>query len=459
VSANIRFIVYNAYGIGGTVKTVFNFADYFQKTGKYKVEIISVKKTRETPTLPVNSRVKLTVIQDARRGAKYSEEDSALLKMPSELINPEEDLYPMFNGYTDKRIREILSGIHDGIFVSTIPSFNMLSAVLVDEKVLKVGQEHKSYADHTPGIQKMICEYYGKLDALTILTERNKHVYERRIKGSVPIYVLGNGTERLRFRANLKNHVIVAAGRYAEQKGYDMLIRAFGRIADRFPDWILKIYGNGTLVNQYLNIIQECKVAGRVLLEEGTDQLNAKLSEAAFQVCSSYWEPFGMTIIEGFAMGLPCVSFACDGPREIITDGYDGILVQKENVEKLAEAMARVMADEMYRLELGKNAYETAKRYDIRTIGANFEKIVEKEMAEKKRRLVVAADKGKTDNFLITKAEKQLETREQKCGVNFALYDRMVQEASEGKIGIMTILKMMKGWMRYKLSKKSVNDG
>ena len=153
MKTKIRFMVYNAYGIGGTVKTIFNFADYFQKTGKYDVEVISIKRTKEKPTLYLNPNVKIIVIQDARRGAKFSVEDRELLGKPSQLIDKEEDLYLMFNAYTDKRIKSVLGSLHDGVLVTTMPSFNVLATTMVDDRVLKIGQEHKSFADHTLGIQ------------------------------------------------------------------------------------------------------------------------------------------------------------------------------------------------------------------------------------------------------------------------------------------------------------------
>lgn len=437
MSTNIRFMVYNAYGIGGTVKTIFNFADYFQKTGKYNVEVISIKRTKDKTTLFLNPKVKLTVVQDARRETKYSEEDRILLGKPSELIFPEEDLYPMFNAYTDKRLVQILSSIHDGIIVTTMPSFNVLATTLVDNNVLKIGQEHKSYADHTPGIQNLIKEYYGKLDALTILTERNRHVYERKIHGNVPIYVLGNGTERLKYRTNLKNHIVIAAGRYAEQKGYDLLIKAFSLIADQFPDWIIKIYGEGALAEQYIKLIQEHNLENRIILESGSNKMNENLSEASLHVCSSYYEPFGMVIIEGFAMGLPCVSFACDGPMEIITDGYDGVIIERENIDGLAAAMAKVMSDENYREYLGKNAYETSKKYDIKKIGKDFVKLVEKEFANKLNR-----SKSVGDVYL----EKSTNTKK-----SFDIYEEMVKSSAEGGIGLKIIWKMFRGWLFFKV--------
>ncbi len=449
MSTNIRFMVYNAYGIGGTVKVIFNFADYFQKTGKYNVEIISIKRTKETPTLYLNPKVKITVIQDARRGAKFAEQDRALLGLPSELIDKEEDLYAMFNAYTDKRLKEVLGSLHDGVLVTTMPSFNVLATTMVDDRVLKIGQEHKSYADHTEGIQELIKKHYGDLDALTILTERNKHIYEKKIKGDLPLYVLGNGTERLNFKANLKNHIIVAAGRYANEKGYNLLIEAFAIIADQFPDWIVKIYGEGTLARDYIRLIHKYGLEDRIVLEPGSDKLDEMLSEASIHVCSSYREGFGMVIIEGFAMGLPCVSFACDGPREIITNGYDGLVVAKENVEELANAMAKVMADEQLRQELGNNAYETAKKYDIRKIGNNFEKLVEKELKLKEKRLKGKKAEEKNENKKVD--EKQLPSRE---NIPYETYNEMVLCASNGRVGLKTIWLMFKGWIAFKVSGK-----
>lgn len=454
MSTKIRFLVYNAYGIGGTVKTVFNFADYLQNTGKYDVEIMSVRRTKETPVLCLNPKVKLKFIQDARRKAVYTDEEKSQLSEPSILINQDEDLYRFFNAYTDKKIREYLGSLHDGALITTNPSFNMLAATLVDDRVLKIGQEHKSFSDHTPGIQKMIRDNYGNLDALTILTEKNRHIYERKIHEELSICVLGNGTERLPYRANLKNHIIVAAGRYAQQKGYDLLIESFALIADEFSDWILKIYGEGTLTKDYINLIHKYNLEKRIVLEPGSDQMNEKLSEASLHVCSSYYEPFGMVIIEGFAMGLPCVAFACDGPREIITDGYDGIIVPKEDVAALAEAMKKVMADEGFRRMLGDNAYETSKKYDINVIGENLRKLIESGLKKKAKdnkikNMAMESEIENDANPIITEKIDDV--------IDDNTYTGMIGAASEGRVGFATIWKMFKGWLKYKFKKKVVN--
>lgn len=445
MKTKVRFMVYNAYGIGGTVKTVFNFANYMQATGKFESEIISIRRTRETPMLPLNVGIKVIYLQDARRAAKYSEEDRILLDQPSKLIHAEEDLYAMFNAYTDKKMKKVFGEMHGGVLITTMPSFNMLSTQIVDSTVLKIGQEHKSYDDHTPGIQKMIRESYGQLDALTILTEKNRHIYERKIRGNVPIYVLGNGTQRRPYRVSLKNHIIVAAGRYAEQKGYDMLIRAFALIAREHSDWIIKIYGEGGLTDNYIKLIHEFNLENQIILEPGTDKMDEKLSEAAIHVCSSYYEPFGMVIIEGFAMGLPCISFACDGPREIITNGFDGIVVPKEDINALAMAMAKVMDDETYRMYLGKNAYETSKKYDIEVVGNNLNKIVETEKKNKETKTTTMhSNTEKETNF--TEALKEEEISNEEID-----YGELINMASEGRIGVRSLIKMLIAWFGYKV--------
>lgn len=376
MAVKVRFLVYNIYGIGGTVRTVCNFASYLQGTKKYDVEIVSVRRTGSLPMLELHPEVRISALQDARKSAVYNDEEKKLLSRPSEMISPAEDLYPMFSAYTDMRLKEFFSSIHDGVLVTTIPSFNQLSATMVESNVLRIGMEHKSYADHSPEIQKIIRESYGGLDVLTILTERNRHIYRNLLGKDLPIYVLSNGTKRLDFRASLKNPVIIAAGRYSPEKGYDMLIRAFEKVADRFPEWLLKIYGNGKLVNDYVELIKKYHLENRIFLEPATKEIIEKLSEAAFQVCSSHRESFGMSIIEGFSIGVPCVSFACDGPSEIISHEEDGLLVQKEDVDGLAEAMGRMMSAYEFRMELGRNAYEAVRRYDLKKIGNDLDCII-----------------------------------------------------------------------------------
>ena len=94
---------------------------------------------------------------------------------------------------------------------------------------------------------------------------------------------------------------------------------------------------------------------------------------------SSRFEGFGLVLVEAMACGLPVVSFDCPaGPDEIITDGVDGLLVPSGDVQTLAEKLMALMADEDLRQRLGKQALQTAQRYDMKTIANQWKSLFEK---------------------------------------------------------------------------------
>ena len=75
------------------------------------------------------------------------------------------------------------------------------------------------------------------------------------------------------------------------------------------------------------------------------------------------------------AMGCPCVSYALTGPREIITDGVDGMLAENQNIDKLAEAMSAMMRDKELRKKLSRKALETVTRFSVEKITDQWESL------------------------------------------------------------------------------------
>lgn len=383
----VRFLVYNAYGMGGTVRTVINMANSLISRG-YDIEIISVKKTAQKPLFQYSEKIKFISIFVTVKGEatidSATEEERRLIAQKSTIIHEEEEMYENFNAYIDMKLLALLRGLQGGVLITTIPSFNMMSAEYVDSSVLKIGQEHKCLEDHLPGIVHMIQQTYGKLDMLTILTKKNYDSYRNLILNKeLEITVLGNGTERMYVIPPLKNKVIIAAGRYVKEKGFDLLIDAFSLIAEEFPDWKLKIFGRGALRDSYVEQVLKNNLENQVYLCPATDQLLKEIANSSFFVCSSIYEGFGMIIIEAMSVGVPVVSFACQGPAEILIDGEDGFLVPERDVEALAEKMRLLIQDEDLRKKMGKRAQLSSEKFSNNAVADKLEGIIFKLQAAK----------------------------------------------------------------------------
>jgi glycosyltransferase involved in cell wall biosynthesis len=162
---------------------------------------------------------------------------------------------------------------------------------------------------------------------------------------------------------------LVAVGRLVEQKGFDTLIDAFARVAERFPGWTLTIFGEGSDRGALERRVAALGLGGRVTLPGVTARAGEWVAAASVFVLASRYEGFPNVLIEAMAAGLPVISTDCDfGPAEIIEPDLSGLLVPVDDVAELAGAMARLMADASLRRRFGEAARATAARFSQQAI-------------------------------------------------------------------------------------------
>lgn len=169
---------------------------------------------------------------------------------------------------------------------------------------------------------------------------------------------------------------IIAVGRLGYQKGFDNLIKAWFYVEQKYPDWTLDIYGEGPDKESLLSLIRKNNLVN-VHLCSPTTQITQVYRKGAFLVMSSRYEGLPMVLIEAQTFSLPTISFDCPfGPREIITHEQDGLLVENQNIQKLAEAMQFLMTNTEKRMFFSKNASNAAQRFTKEKIIAEWEEIL-----------------------------------------------------------------------------------
>ncbi len=159
---------------------------------------------------------------------------------------------------------------------------------------------------------------------------------------------------------------VIAVGRYCHEKGYDFLLSAWSKVQTECPDWQLVIFGDGNRA-EYEQLIERLNIdRTRCKLNARTSDVNSEYVHSSLAVCSSRFEGFGLVIVEAMACGLPVVSFDCPwGPRSIIDNGNDGVLVENGNIDELAINMVKLMKNPETRIEMANRAVQNVHRYEI----------------------------------------------------------------------------------------------
>lgn len=162
---------------------------------------------------------------------------------------------------------------------------------------------------------------------------------------------------------------VIAMGRMTAQKGFDLLLEAFARVAPAHREWSLVLFGDGPLAGAIGRQVERLGLSERVRLVQRTNDPYGELARSGLYVLSSRYEGFPMVLCEAMSVGLPVVAFDCrTGPREILRPGIDGVLVPAGDVDALAHEMGRLMADPAERERLGARAREIPERFSVERV-------------------------------------------------------------------------------------------
>jgi glycosyltransferase involved in cell wall biosynthesis len=376
----VHVVLMTAYGVEGSgvsgiVRSVLNLVGYLAANG-YEVHLISVYRNRDKPFFELPEGVRVHVLDDQRRRLvwNYLRPIRALLRSrPSALMHPDDVAYQNTNLWTDWRLGRALRR-RTGFLVTTRPGLNLSALALKPPGLILIGQEHMNLGEHSDSLQEAIRREYPKLATLTVLTPRDRKAYlehlpERRRLVRIPNAVRDLGG----VRADLSANVVLAAGRFVRQKGYDRLIRAWSLVAPKHPDWRLEIYGQGPRQERLEGLIDEYGLQASVSLAPPVEDMGALMARSSIFALSSRWEGLPLVLLEAMSVGMAVVSFDCPtGPASVIEDHVNGLLIRPRTIANFAAGLEEMISDESLRRRCSVAAIETMREYRMEEIGPRW---------------------------------------------------------------------------------------
>jgi glycosyltransferase involved in cell wall biosynthesis len=285
-------------------------------------------------------------------------------------------------------VRRVLREERPDVAVAMMTSANVVLALAARGRATRTIGSERVHPPQVPlgGAWEALRRYcYGRLDAVTALTEETAQ-WLRKNTGARYVPVVPNAVTLPMERSapilepgavcRPGQRVLLGVGRLVEQKGFDLLISTFAGLAASHPDWDLIILGEGPFRRRLEDLVRNHGLAERVFLPGQAGNISEWYCFAKIYAMSSRFEGFPNTLAEAMAHGLPAVSFDCDtGPRDIIRDQIDGLLVPGGSEVAFAAALGRLMHDSALRHQFASRAVEARERFSMERIACMWEDV------------------------------------------------------------------------------------
>lgn len=396
-------------GSGGTEKVCTFLANGFSDSG-HTVEIATNQNVKGKPVFVLNQAVKVTNI--------FNENIRQIKLEPTFNYSGFNPFYWIFYKIKKKKIKienkKLLRrnrGI-DGIYIKnlrqralawksyidalepdviiTMTIHSLLEITYENDYNIPIlnstnGRPDYDYTDilwyRSPVEMILLKKAYEKLAGIQILFDSYKNFVPRTFVGVCevipnPIPQFAEN-ELVHHRISKRKYKITnVASLITDCKQQHLAIDAFAEISEKFPNWELHFWGEGSDFQFLNNKIKQLNLEHRIFLNGFTDDPLSELKDSDIFIFPSKYEGFGLALAEAMAVGLPCLGLiSCSGVNELINNNKSGYLVKED---ELSQYLEKLIESSDLRAALGKNAYSEMKKFNPEEVLRKWNRFLEK---------------------------------------------------------------------------------
>lgn len=375
----IVYLIHSTYNPGGMERVLLNKVSYLVEKMGWEVTVVTTDQKDRPPFYPFPEDVRMIDL-----GINYSDDNGKpFLKKLAGYFKRRQEHKKRLKALLEQERPDVVDCFYPGE-CSFVPSLKDGS-----KKVMELHQSKLfHYQYNRSGLMgladkvraRMDERLVRKFDLFVVLTQEDKQMW-----GEMPgIRVIPNAANFIAENySDCSAKRVIAVGRLDYQKSFDRLIMAWEKVVQKRQDWRLDIFGQGEWKEMLQKMIDDRGLQDVVRVNAPTKNIGKEYSESSMLVMSSHYEGFPMVMVEAMACGLPAVSFdfKC-GPKDIIKDGENGVIVTDGDIDALAEAMMRLMGDDELRKRMGEEAKKVVETYSEEKVMSKWMKLYEEVVAD-----------------------------------------------------------------------------
>lgn len=366
---------------GGTEKILTEKANYLSEKLGYDITIISCTQPQDQPNaFPLSPNIKqINLNYPYYKPYRYGYPKRLWMK-----IKADKELNKILTKTVIRLDPDILIGL-------VCFKADIVSKIKCRARTIIECHEARYYSladtEHNRSLFSRIYMNFYKRNNYFKTIERNADIVVTLTKGDKSLWrkakyveVIPNFTNiEISQLCNINNKRVIAVGRLSPEKGYDRLLAIWEIVSVQHPDWQLDVYGEGKMRESINSTIINKKIKN-INLHHATSQISQEYAKSSICVMTSYFEGFGLTLLEALKHGIPCIAFDCPfGPGSIIENNQCGFLIEDGNIQQYAQKLSLLMSDTDKRDTFSTSAIKHAKIYSVDNVMHQWIQLFNKE--------------------------------------------------------------------------------